>query len=150
MTFNWTTVSEQAIANAVATLRSGFISESKQVKRFEEELSTRLGLVCPVALNSGTSALHLALILAGVKIDDEVILPPQTFIATGMAVLMVGATPVFADIQYKSGNIDPASVEKKITAKTKAIIPVHWAGYPCDLNEINVIGAAHNLAVIED
>lgn len=150
MTFNWTTVSEEAIGNAVATLRSGLLSEGRQVKRFEEELVARLGLVRPVALNSGTSALHLALILAGVQAGDEVIIPPQTFIATGMAVLMQHAKPVFADIQRHSGNIDPASIRQKITAKTKAIIPVHWAGYPCDLDEIKEIAEEHKLAVIED
>lgn len=150
MTFNWTTISEQAIANVVATLHSGFISEGKQVKQFETELTNRLGLVGPVALNSGTSALHLALVLAGVKLGDEVILPPQTFIATGMAVLTAGAVPVFADIHYKDGNIDPVSIRQKITNRTKAIIPVHWAGYPCDLSEINNIAKTHNLAVIED
>jgi perosamine synthetase len=150
MTFNHTTVSESAIQNALSTLRSGFLSEGKQVKRFEEELAARLGIVRPVALNSGTSALHLALVLAGVTPEDEVIIPPQTFIATGMAVLMQRAVPVFADIQYHSGNIDPDSIYKKITAKTKAIIPVHWGGYPCDLDEINEIASAHNLAVIED
>ena len=150
MTFNWTTISEQAVANAVATLRSGLISEGKQVKRFEEELTARLGIVRPVALNSGTTALHLALVLAGVRAGDQVIIPPQTFIATGMAVLMQGAVPVFADIQYETGNIDPNSIRKKITRRTKAIIPVHWAGYPCDLDEISEIARAENLAVIED
>src|SRR5437773_11348077 len=124
MTFNWTTVSDQAIANAVVTLRSGFLSEGKQVKRFEEELSARLDLVRPVALNSGTTALHLALVLAGVKAGDEVIIPPQTFIATGMAVRMQGGIPIFADIQPHTGNIDPESIRKKITGRTKAIIPV--------------------------
>jgi perosamine synthetase len=150
LTFNWTTVSEQAIANATAALRSGFLSEGRQVRRFEEELAARLGLVRPVALNSGTTALHLALVLAGVRSGDEVIIPPQTFIATGMAVLMQEATPVFADIQYHTGNIDPRSIRERISPKTKAIIPVHWAGYPCDLDEINEVAAAHNLAVIED
>ncbi|PYJ08479.1 MAG: DegT/DnrJ/EryC1/StrS aminotransferase family protein, partial [Verrucomicrobia bacterium] len=150
MTFNWTTVSEQAIANATATLRSGFLSEGKQVKRFEDELAARLGLVRPVALNSGTTALHLALVLAGVKAGDEVIIPPQTFIATGMAVLMQGASPVFADIQPHTGNIDPESIREKITGRTKAIMPVHWAGYPCDLEEINELARAHNLVVVED
>ena len=150
MTFNWTTVSERAIANVVATLQSGFVSEGRQVKQFETELANRLGLVGPVALNSGTSALHLALVLAGVKLGDEVILPPQTFIATGMAVLMAGAVPVFADIDDNNGNIDPVSIRQKITHRTKAIIPVHWAGYPCDLSEINAVAETHNLAVIED
>jgi len=150
MTFNHTTVSEAAIANAVATLRSGFLSEGKQVKKFEEELGAKLGLVGAVALNSGTTALHLALELAEVGKGDEVVIPPQTFIATGMAVLMSGATPVFADIQYETGNMDAESLRKKITPKTKAIIPVHWAGYPCDLDEINQIAREQNLEVIED
>jgi perosamine synthetase len=150
MTFNGTTVSERAIENAAATLRSGFLSEGKQVRLFEEQLSARLGLVHPVALNSGTTALHLALILAGVGPGDEVIIPPQTFIATGMAVIMQGATPVFADIQLHTGNIDPASIEKKTSRRTKAIIPVHWAGYPCDLDQISQIAATHDLTVIED
>jgi perosamine synthetase len=150
MTFNHTTISETAIANAVATLRSGFLSEGKQVKRFEGELAAKLGLVRPVALNSGTTALHLALAIAGVNAGDEVVIPPQTFIATGMAVLIQGAVPVFADIQYGTGNMDPGSVRKKISPKTKAIIPVHWAGYPCDLQEINDIAQEHSLTVIED
>jgi len=150
MTFNHTTVSEAAISNAVATLRSGFLSEGKQVKKFEEELGAKLGLVGAVALNSGTTALHLALELAEVGKGDEVVIPPQTFIATGMAVLMSGATPVFADIQYETGNMDVESLRKKITPKTKAVIPVHWAGYPCDLDEINQIAREQNLAVIED
>jgi perosamine synthetase len=150
MLFTHTTISEQAIANAVATLRSTFISEGKQVRHFEQELARQLGIVRPVALNSGTTALHLGLVLAGVGPSDEVIIPPQTFIATGMAVLMQGAIPVFADIQYHTGNINPASIREKITSKTKAVIPVHWAGYPCDLDEINEIAREHNLAVIED
>src|ERR1051325_2783616 len=150
MTFNWTTISEQAIANATATLRSGMISEGKQVKRFEQELAARLGIVRPVALNSGTTALHLALVLAGVKATDEVVIPPQTFIATGMAVLMTGAVPVFADVQLQTGNLDPEAARKKITSKTKAIIPVHWAGYPCDMDEINELARTHGLTVIED
>jgi perosamine synthetase len=150
MTFNHTHISEAAIQNAVATLRSGMLSEGKQVKRFEQELGIRLGLARTVALNSGTTALHLALVLAGIKPGDEVIIPAQTFIATGMAVLMQGAIPVFADIQYLTGNLDPVSIQKKVTDKTKAIVPVHWAGYPSDLDEMNEIGRQHNLAVIED
>lgn len=150
MTFNHTTISDAAIENALATLRSGMVSEGKQVRRFEQELAHRLGLVRPVALNSGTTALHLALVLAGVEQGDEVIIPPQTFIATGMAVLMQGAKPVFADIQLQTGNLNPADLVARITKKTKAIIPVHWAGYPCDLDEINEIASSHHLTVIED
>jgi perosamine synthetase len=145
-----TYISEKAIQNALNTLRSAYISEGELVRKFEEHLKEKLGLVNPVALNSGTSALHLALVLAGVRAGDEVIISPQTFIATGMVVLYQQAVPVFADIQLETGNIQPESIRKKITAKTRAIIAVHWGGYPCDMDEINSIASEHNLAVIED
>jgi len=135
---------------AAETLRSSFVSEGTRVKQFETALSAELGLTRPVAVNSGTAALHLALAVAGVGPGDEVILPPQTFLATGMAILVQQATPVFADIDPETGNISPASIEEKITRRTRAIMPVHWAGYPCDMDEINAIADRHGLAVIED
>ena len=150
MDFVNTYISEKAIEMATEVLRSGYVSAGKYADKFEEELEGRLGLINPVTLNSGTSALYLALAVAGVKPGDEVIIPAQTFIATGFSVLMHYATPVFADIQYNTGNIDPDSIRRKITGKTKAIIPVHWAGYPCDLDEINNIAGEYGLAVIED
>lgn len=131
-------------------LKSGFLGEGAVVKEFEDRLAKELGFLNPVTVNSGTSALHLALVLAGVSRGDEVVLPAQTFIATGLAVLYVGAKPIFADIQYKTGNIDPRGIEKKITPKTKAIMPVHWNGYPCDMDEIKQIARKHKLVVIED
>jgi perosamine synthetase len=143
-------MSEEAILQARETLRSGYISEGRRVKAFENALRDHLGLVQPVAVNSGTSALHLALVIAGVGPGDEVILPAQTFVATGLTVLMQRAKPIFADIEPLTGNIDPKSIEAKITTQTKAIIPVHWGGYPCDLDEINRIAARQNTAVIED
>lgn len=130
-------------------LRSTYLSEGKITAEFEEKLRKR-GLSYPVCVNSGTSALHLALILAGVKKDDEVIIPAQTFIATGLAVVYQQAKPVFADIDYTTGNIDPEMIRKKITKKTRAIIPVHWAGYPVDLDKIGAIAKEYNLIVIED
>ena len=150
MYFVDTHISEKAIALATEVLRSGYVSAGKYADKFEKELEDQLGLISPVTVNSGTSALYLALAVAGVKPGDEVIIPAQTFIATGLSVLMHYATPVFADIQYKTGNINPDSIREKITEKTKAIIPVHWAGYPCDLDEINEIAREHDLAVIED
>lgn len=150
MDFFHTHISERAIELATTVLRSTFISEGETVKQFENALTQKLGLINPVAVNSGTSALHLALAVAGVGPGDEVILPAQTFVATGLVILMQGATPVFADIQYETGNIDPNSIREKITEKTKAIIPVHWAGYPCDMDEINSIAKDYDLAVIED
>jgi perosamine synthetase len=92
----------------------------------------------------------LALVLSGIGHEDEVIMPAQTFVATGLAVSMQGARPVFADIQGDSGNIDPRSIPAKITERTKAIIAVHWGGYPCDLSEISAIAHRHDLVLLED
>lgn len=113
-------------------------------------LAAELGWSNPVAVNSGTSALHLALVLAGVGTGDEVICPAQTFVATALTVMQERAVPVFADIKYENGNIDPQSIAAKITEKTKAIMVVHWGGYPCDMDEINEIARKNNLIVIED
>ena len=104
----------------------------------------------PVAVNSGTSALHLASAVADVGPGDEVILPPQTFVASAATILMCGAKPVFADIQPYTGNLDPQSLRVHITPRTKAVMPVHWGGYPCDMDEINAIAREHDLAVVED
>lgn len=150
MDFFQTFISRKSIELAVEVLHSTFVSEGQIVKQFEGALSQRLGLFNPVAVNSGTSALHLALAIEGVGSGDEVILPAQTFVATGLVILMQGATPVFADIQYETGNIYPTSIREKITEKTKAIMPVHWGGYPCDMDEINSIAEEYNIAVIED
>jgi len=148
--FFHTHISPRAIELANQTLSSGWVSEGRLVKEFETALTERLGLIHPVAVNSGTSALHLALAVAGVGAGDEVILPAQAFVATGLVILMQGATPVFADIDPQDGNISPVSIREKITPRTKAIMPVHWAGYPCDMDEINSIAAKHNFVVIED
>lgn len=150
MEFFYTHIAPQALEYAIETLRSGWVSEGAKVRTFEAALSEVLGLRNPVAVNSGTAALHLALVLAGVGPGDEVILPAQTFVATGLAILMQRATPVFADINPKTGNIAPSSVQERLTPRTKAIVPVHWGGYPCDLDEINAIAAHHGVAVIED
>ena len=145
-----TAISGEAFKKVGEVLSTTFLSEGKLVAAFEEALFDRAGITKPVALNSGTAALHLALVVAEIGIGDEVIIPSQTFIATGLAVLMTGATPVFADIQYETGNIDPLDVIKKITSNTKAILPVHWGGYPCDMDELSSIAKQHNLLIIED
>lgn len=150
MEFFITHVSPHSIELVKKVLESTWVSEGEVVKQFENELSKQLGLVNPVAVNSGTSALHLGLAVAGVKPGDEVILPAQTFIATGLCIMMQFAKPVFTDIQLNTGNIAPDSIRAKITEHTRAIIPVHWGGYPCDMDEINAIAKEHNLAVIED
>jgi perosamine synthetase len=150
MNFFYTHISPRATEGVKQVLNTTFVSAGKLAEQFEMELERSLKLHHVVTVNSGTSALHLGLDIAGVKEGDEVIIPAQTFIATGLSVLMQKAVPVFADIQTDTGNIDPESIEDKITSKTKAIIPVHWGGYPCDMDEINAIAAKHNLTVIED
>lgn len=143
-------ISASSIKLAEKVLESTWISEGKMVRKFEEKLSSQLGIINPLTVNSGTAALHLGLAIAGIKPGDEVILPAQTFVATGFSILMQYAKPVFADIQLNTGNVDPNSIRSKITERTKAIMPVHWGGYPCDLAEINQIAKKCNLAVIED
>jgi perosamine synthetase len=150
MNFFHTYISPDAINSIKDVLGSTLLSEGKLVAKFEAELQRHLKIKNVIALNSGTSALHLALVLAGVGNGDEVILPAQTFIASGLTIKYVGATPIFADIQYETGNIDPNSIRKKITEKTKAIMVVHWGGYPCDMLEISQLANDYNLSVVED
>lgn len=151
MYFNNTNISDCANVFLNKVLQSKRVSAGEMAREFEEQLKIQLGLLKkPLSVNSGTSGLHLALAVAGVKPGDEVILPAQTFIATGLVVLMQHAIPVFADIQPWTGNIDPESIRKKITKKTKAIMAVHWGGYPCDMDEIHAIAKEYNLPVIED
>jgi perosamine synthetase len=146
-----TSVDESVIQNVVQTLRSGWISEGQQVKAFEETFSKKFGMPHSLALNNGTAALHLAVIGAGVVVGDEVITTTQTFVATALAILYAGGRPVFADIQPGGPNINPQDIERKITSKTKAIIVVHYGGYPCDMDEINDIAHRHGgICVIED
>ena len=143
-------VSEESIERAVRVLRSGYIGEGPAVKELETAFARWSGVPGNVAVNSGTSALHLALLVSGVGAGDEVVTTAQTMMATSHAILMQGATPVFADVQVRTGNIDPADVERRITEKTRAILVVHWAGYPCDMDEIHAIAKRRGLVVIED
>lgn len=132
------------------TLYSGYITQGPKVEEFEGLLAGFLGIKHTVALNSGTSALTLALRLAGVGPGDEVITTPMTCTATNLPILSLGGKVVFADIDPVSGNISAESIEKLITDKTKAIMFVDWGGMPADLDEIMSIARAHNLKVIED
>jgi perosamine synthetase len=150
MNFFYTHISTSALRRATDALQTTLISEGKLVREFESRLASDLGVSRPVALNSGTTALHLALIISKVGPGDEVILPAQTFIATGMVILAEKAKPVFCDIDPTTGNMCPKSLAKKITNRTKAVLPVHWGGYPCDLDEISQVCADDKIAVIED
>ena len=143
-------MSEEAIENAAAALRSRWIGEGDTVKQFEHMLCERFGFRYALLLNNGTAGLRLALAVAGVGPGDEVITSAMTCTATNTPILEQYATPVFADIQWETGNLDPADIEHRITPRTKAILCVHWGGYPCDLDEIHEIAARHNLPVIED
>jgi dTDP-4-amino-4,6-dideoxygalactose transaminase len=122
----------------------------EEVERFEQAFAKYCEVKHCVALNSGTSALHLALLTAGVGAGDEVITTANTFIATAEAIVYSGATPVFVDIEPTTANIDPAAIQKAITKRTRAIIPVHLYGRPANLDSIIEIAASHRLLVIED
>ena len=142
-----TTVTTTAKEYVNNVLDSTWLNEGKYVRLFEDRLK-RLGFLNPVTVNSCTSALHLCLRVLGIGPGDEVILPAQTFLATGMVVLQAGAIPIFADIDPQTGNISPQSIQNKITNKTKAIIVVHWGGLSCQMEEINKI--AKEIPIIED
>lgn len=149
MNFFDTTVTPDAFYEVEQCLLSNRLSEGERVRLFELALEEKFRMKNVVAVNSGTSALHLALVLAGVHEGDEVILPAQTFVATGLAVLYCGAKPVFADIGI-DGNIDIADVLRKITKKTKAIISVSWGGNPYNLEDLGFIGSSRTIAIIQD
>ena len=130
-------------ANFVSTI-GPFVSE------FENKFAGYLGVSCAVSTQSGTAAIHIALHELGIGAGDEVIVPALTFVATVNPVVYVGATPVFVDVDPVTWNIDPADIEKKITKKTKAVIPVHIYGNPCDMDRIMEIAEKHKINVIED
>lgn len=136
---------------AVADVLEGdYLTTGTKSKEFEKAVCDYTGAKYAVAVSSGTAALHAACYAAGIGTGDEVVTTPLTFAASANCVLYCGGTPVFADIDPKTYNIDPADIEKKITAHTKAIIPVHLAGQPCDMDAIHKIAKKYNLAVIED
>jgi dTDP-4-amino-4,6-dideoxygalactose transaminase len=132
------------------TLFSGFIGQGPKVDEFEKVLGEWIGNPLVLTLNSGTSALQLALRLANVGYGDEVLTSPMTCMATNVPILAMGAKPVWVDIDPYTGNIDPEDIKRKISPKTKAIMVVHWGGYPCDLDEINLIAKQYEIPVIED
>lgn len=148
--FHQPSIGNEEIQEIIATLKSGWITTGPRTKLFEERFREYIGCQYAIAVNSCTAGLHLALVAAGVGPGDEVITTPYTFAATGEVIIQVGARPVFVDIEADSLNIDPAAIERAITAKTKAIIPVHIAGLPCRMAEIMDIAERHHLVVIED
>ena len=132
-------------------VRSGWVSSiGEYVDRLEDDFAKFCGVKYAIAVSNGTTGLHLALAVLGIGPGDEVIVPDLTFVATANAVAYVGATPVLADVDPDSLCIDPASVESKVTARTRAILPVHLYGHPADMDELNRIAANSNLLVVED
>jgi perosamine synthetase len=134
----------------VETLRSGQLSLGPMIDRFEKALADRAGAPYVAAVSSGTAGLHLSMRLAGVGPGDEVVTTPYSFVASANCALYEGATPVFADIDPDTLNLDPAAVEAAITPRTKAVLPVHIFGYPAELAELEAIAERQGLAVVED
>lgn len=143
-------ISEEDIQAVVDVLRSDYLTTGPKIKEFEKKVADYVGAKYAVAIANGTAALHAACFAAHIKEGDEVITTPITFAASSNCVLYSGGTPVFADIDQKTYNISPKEIEKKITSNTKAIIPVHYTGQPCDMDAINEIAKKHNLVVIQD
>ena len=150
MPFSRPTLSEEAIAEVVSCLRSGWITTGPRVKRFEDDLKAYTGAPFALALSSATAGLHLA--LAALRLDpgDEVITSPMTFAATLNTIVIAGGRPVLVDVEADSYNIDVNRIESAITPRTRAIVPVHFAGVPVDLDPLYALAARHGLRVIED
>ena len=144
------TIDEDDINAVVDVLKSDYLTTGPKIAEFEQTVASYTGAKYAVAISNGTSALHAACFAAGIGRGDEVITTPLTFAASANCVLYCGGTPVFADVDPYTYNIDPEDIRKKITDKTKAIIAVHLAGQPCDMDEIHSIAQEHNLIVIED
>ena len=143
-------IDEEDIQAVVDVLRSDYLTTGPKTAEFERAVADYVGAEYAVAVSNGTAALHIACLAAGIKPGDEVITSPITFAASANCVLYCGGTPVFADIKKDTYNIDPEDIERKITPKTKAIIPVDYTGQPCEMDAILEIAGKHNLIVIED
>ena len=143
-------IEEAEIKEVVASMRSGWLGTGPKVAHFEEDFRAYKGARYAVAVNSCTAALHLSMLAASLKQGDEVITTAMTFCATVNAIIHAGATPVLADIDPVTMNIDPEQMEAKITSKTRAILPFHFAGRACNMDAITKIAKKYNLQVIED
>lgn len=154
-------IGEEEIQEVVSALRSGWVTTGPKTKQFESDFveylkgltkteNQSLPALQAISVNSATAGLHLALESLGIGPGDEVITTPYTFTATGEVIRYLGAHPVFVDINPETFNIDPKKIEEKITAKTRAIIPVHFAGLPCEMDEILSLARKHSLKVVED
>jgi len=143
-------ITEDEVSEVLDTVRSGWLTMGPRTLQFEREFSKYVGSTHAVAVNSGTSALHLALKVIDLKAGDEVIVPTMTFTATAEVVCYFGAKPVLIDIERDTHNMDVSLIEKAVTPRTRAIIPVHYGGQPCDMDAIMEIARSRGLYVIED
>jgi len=150
LVFGSPAIEQQEIDEVVKCLKSGWIGTGPRVHKFENDFRDYIGSKYAMALNSCTAALHLSMVVSGLSAGDEVITTPMTFAATANAILHTGAKPVFVDVKKDSMNIDSNLIEKAITSKTKAILPVHFGGRPCNIDHIMEIAQKNNLLVIED
>lgn len=141
---------EEMMPAVEKVLYSGYIAEGESVYRFEHDFGMFVGHRDVIALNSGTAALHIALLMSGVGAGDEVISTPMTSEPTNTTILLTGAKVVWADVEIETGLISPQSIESKITARTKAIMVVHYAGMVCDMDKIGALSSKYNIPVIED
>jgi len=141
---------DEEIEGVRTAIESGWLTMGPKTFEFEEKFKTAVDVPYAVAVNSCTAALHLALKAIGLKKNDEVIIPAMTFTTSGEVVRYFDARPVIVDVDRDTHNILPAEIEKNITKKTKAIMPVHFGGQPADMDEILQIAGQHNLKVIED
>jgi dTDP-4-amino-4,6-dideoxygalactose transaminase len=148
--FSVPTIGEDEINEVVDSLKSGWITTGPKVKIFEDAFKEYVGCRHSVALNSATAGLHIALMALGVGPGDEVITTPMTFAATVNMIVRVGATPVFVDIEPGTLNMNAEQIRRKITGRTKAVIPVHFAGQPCDMDTIFAAAGEFGMKVIED
>ena len=148
--FNIPSIGDEEIEEVIAALKSGWITTGPRCKTFEKKFSEYVNSQYAIAVNSCTAALHLALIVSNISVNDEVITTPNTFAATAAVIVHIGAKPVFVDTVEDGFNIDAEKIESAITDRTKAILPVHFAGEPCDMNKITHIANKYNLRIIED
>lgn len=151
LVFGAPAIEDAEIQEVLATMKSGWLGTGPKVARFEKDFSAYKGGSChPVAVNSCTAALHVSMIAAGLKPGDEVITTALTFCATVNAIIHAGLQPVLADVDPLTMNLDPADVARRITPRTRAVLPVHFAGRPCDMDRLRALAEEHRLKIIED